>query len=46
MTELTRVIKDTLPWMCFRDDSALMILVNNPGSWSHIYAPLEHAPGR
>ena len=21
-----------------------MILVNNPGSWSHIYAPLEHAP--
>lgn len=22
---------------------AFMILVNNPGSWSHIYAPLEHA---
>ena len=22
---------------------ALMITVNNPGSWSHIYAPLEHA---
>ncbi len=22
----------------------LMILVNNPGSWSSIYAPLEHAP--
>ena len=22
---------------------ALMILVNNPGSWSHIYYPLEHA---
>ncbi|RYZ62574.1 MAG: DUF1624 domain-containing protein [Chitinophagaceae bacterium] len=22
----------------------LMILVNNPGSWSHIYAPLAHAP--
>lgn len=21
----------------------LMILVNNPGSWQHIYAPLEHA---
>src|SRR4029453_5099960 len=21
-----------------------MILVNNPGSWTHIYAPLEHAP--
>lgn len=21
-----------------------MILVNNPGSWSHIYAPFEHAP--
>ena len=20
-----------------------MILVNNPGSWSHIFAPLEHA---
>lgn len=23
---------------------ALMILVNNPGSWEHIYAPLKHAP--
>ena len=23
---------------------ALMILVNNPGTWSHIYDPLEHAP--
>jgi predicted acyltransferase len=23
---------------------ALMILVNNPGSWSHIYDPLKHAP--
>ena len=23
---------------------AFMILVNNPGSWSHLYAPLEHAP--
>lgn len=23
---------------------ALMILVNNPGSWEHIFAPLEHAP--
>ncbi len=22
----------------------LMILVNNPGSWSHIYDPLDHAP--
>ena len=22
---------------------ALMILVNNPGSWGHIYAPLRHA---
>lgn len=22
---------------------ALMILVNNPGTWSHIYAPFEHA---
>jgi len=22
---------------------AMMILVNNPGSWSHIYAPLEHS---
>ncbi|MDR2064090.1 MAG: DUF5009 domain-containing protein [Prevotellaceae bacterium] len=22
---------------------ALMILVNNPGSWSHIYSPLRHA---
>src|SRR5687767_12132751 len=21
-----------------------MILVNNPGSWSYIYSPLEHAP--
>ena len=23
---------------------ALMILVNTPGSWSHIYAPFKHAP--
>ena len=23
---------------------ALMIMVNNPGSWGHIYAPFEHAP--
>lgn len=23
---------------------ALMILVNNPGSWSHIFTPLDHAP--
>jgi predicted acyltransferase len=23
---------------------AFMILVNNPGNWSHIYPPLEHAP--
>jgi predicted acyltransferase len=23
---------------------AFMILVNNPGSWSNLYAPLEHAP--
>src|SRR5258708_17437182 len=23
---------------------ALMILVNNPGSWNYIYSPLEHAP--
>ncbi|HEU4472925.1 MAG TPA: DUF5009 domain-containing protein [Flavisolibacter sp.] len=23
---------------------ALMILVNNPGSWGHIFDPLEHAP--
>lgn len=23
---------------------ALMILVNNPGSWGHIYGPLAHAP--
>src|SRR5690606_17451249 len=22
----------------------LMILVNNPGSWGHIYPPLKHAP--
>ena len=22
---------------------ALMILVNNPGTWSHIYPPLAHA---
>ncbi len=22
---------------------ALMIMVNNPGTWSHIYSPLEHA---
>ncbi|NQD71575.1 DUF5009 domain-containing protein [Sphingobacterium shayense] len=23
---------------------ALMILVNNPGTWSHIFSPLKHAP--
>ena len=23
---------------------ALMIMVNNPGSWEHIYTPLDHAP--
>ncbi len=23
---------------------ALMILVNNPGSWEHIFSPLQHAP--
>jgi predicted acyltransferase len=23
---------------------ALMILVNNPGSWEHNFTPLEHAP--
>lgn len=23
---------------------ALMILVNNPGSWDHIFTPLDHAP--
>ncbi|MFG6448615.1 acyltransferase family protein [Roseateles sp. BYS180W] len=23
---------------------AAMLLVNNPGSWSHVYAPLQHAP--
>lgn len=23
---------------------ALMILVNNPGTWSHMFAPLKHAP--
>src|SRR5438034_11022791 len=23
---------------------AFMILVNNPGTWSSIYSPLEHAP--
>lgn len=23
---------------------AAMILVNNPGSWDHVYAPLRHAP--
>ena len=22
---------------------AAMLLVNNPGSWSHVYPPLEHA---
>ena len=22
---------------------AFMILVNNPGSWTHLYSPLEHA---
>ena len=23
---------------------AFMCIVNNPGSWSHIFSPLEHAP--
>jgi len=23
---------------------AAMILVNNPGTWEHIYSPLRHAP--
>ena len=23
---------------------ALMILVNNPGTWAHMYPPLAHAP--
>lgn len=23
---------------------ALMILVNNPGSWAHVFSPLDHAP--
>lgn len=23
---------------------AAMVLVNNPGDWAHLYAPLEHAP--
>ena len=23
---------------------AAMLLVNNPGDWSHVYAPLLHAP--
>ena len=22
---------------------ALMIMVNNPGTWAHVYAPLRHA---
>ena len=22
---------------------ALMIVVNNPGTWEHVYAPLRHA---
>ena len=22
---------------------ALMIIVNNPGTWSHVYGPLRHA---
>jgi len=23
---------------------ALMIMVNNPGTWAHMFAPLKHAP--
>jgi predicted acyltransferase len=23
---------------------ASMVLVNNPGDWDHVYAPLAHAP--
>ena len=40
MTKLDRILAiDT-----FRGATiALMIIVNNPGTWSHVYAPLRHA---
>ena len=40
MTKLNRILAlDT-----FRGATiALMIIVNNPGTWSHVYAPLRHA---
>ena len=40
MTKLERILAiDT-----FRGATiALMIIVNNPGTWSHVYAPLRHA---
>ena len=40
MTKLNRILAiDT-----FRGATiALMIIVNNPGTWTHVYAPLRHA---
>ena len=40
MTKLNRILAiDT-----FRGSTiALMIIVNNPGTWTHVYAPLRHA---
>jgi hypothetical protein len=32
-----------LSLMFLEDLSLLMTIVNNPGSWSHIYPPLKHA---
>jgi predicted acyltransferase len=44
MNKPTDLKKRSLALDVFRGMTvALMILVNNPGSWSHIYAPLQHA---
>jgi len=53
MTEATKLFKDVSSAKSQRYLAldvlrgltvALMILVNTPGSWSHIYAPFKHAP--
>src|SRR5258706_16475811 len=48
MSSPTTVITGELPRLLFLDvfrglTVAGMVLVNNPGSWAHIYWPLEHA---
>jgi len=48
MSSPTTVITGEHPRLLFLDvfrgmTVASMVLVNNPGSWAHIYWPLEHA---